>query len=139
MRTRALLAWLAVAALPLALAAPALAQKTRVTMVASAHQVQVGDPFMLEIRADVSGDDIDDVALPDLGKLEVLGRRVSRPISFSFGFGSGGQHAQVQSQVVYDFTLRAARPGTYVIQPAIVTVGNRKFASQQLTIVATGA
>lgn len=119
--------------------ASAYAQKARIVMEASANQVTVGDPFLIQIRADVAGDDVDDVALPDFGKLEVLGRRVSRPISFSFGFGSGGQHAQVQSQVVYDFTVRATQPGTYVIQPAILTVSGRKFASPKLSIVASGA
>jgi hypothetical protein len=119
--------------------APAHAQKVRVTMISSATQVSVGDPFVIEVRADLAGDDVDDIALPDFGKLEVLSRRVSRPMSFSFGFGSGGQHAQVLSQIVHGFTLRATAPGTYLIQPAIVTVGGRKYASQKLTIVATGA
>jgi hypothetical protein len=118
---------------------PAHAQKVRVTMISSATQISVGDPFVIEIRADLTGDEVDDVAIPDFGKLEVLGRRVSRPMSFSFGFGSGGQHAQVQSQLVHGFTLRATEPGTYVIQPAIVTVKGRKYASQKLSILATGA
>lgn len=117
----------------------ALAQKVRVTMVSSATQVDVGDPFIIEIRVDLSGEDVDDIALPDFGKLEVLGKSVSRPISFSFGFGSGGQRAQVQSQIVHDFTVRATEPGTYVIQPAIVTIGSRKYASQKLTIEARGS
>ncbi len=117
---------------------PAHAQKVRVTMISSATEVAVGDPFVVEIRADLTGDDVDDIALPDFGKLEVLGRRVSRPMSFSFGFGTGGQHAQVVSQIVHGFTLRATQPGNYVIQPAIVTVGGRKYASQKLSILARG-
>jgi hypothetical protein len=117
----------------------AAAQKVRVTMISSATQVSVGDPFVIEIRADLNGDEVDDIAIPDFGKLEVLGRRMSRPMSFSFGFGSGGQRAQVQSQIVHGFTLRATEPGTFVIQPAIVSVNGRKFASQKLSIVATGA
>jgi hypothetical protein len=116
-----------------------LAQKARVTMVASAPQVEVGDPFIVEIAAAVSGAKIDDLSVPDFGKLQVLGRSVSRPTSFSFSFGSGGQQAQVQSQVVYDFTLRATEPGNYVIQPAIATVEGRRVASQKLTILVTGS
>jgi BatD DUF11 like domain len=137
---RALIMLLALSALGLVTAqARAEAPKVRVTMISSATQVSVGDPFVIEVRADLTGDEVDDMALPDFGKLEVLGRRVSRPMSFSFGFGSAGQHAQVQSQLVHGFTLRATQPGTYVIQPAIVTVRGRKYASQRLTIVASGA
>jgi hypothetical protein len=121
------------------LSAPAHAQKARVSMSSSATRVAVGEPFAIEIRADVSGAEVDDIAVPDFGKLQVVGKRVSRPFSFSFGFGSGGQHARVESQIVHGFTLVAPEPGTYVIQPAIISVGGRKFASQKLSIEATGA
>lgn len=118
---------------------PARAEKVRVTMISSATRVAVGEPFVIEVRVELAGQDVDDLALPDFGKLEVLGKRVSRPISFSFGFGSGGQRAQVNSQIIHGFTLRALEPGTYAIQPAIVTAGGRKYASHALTIEATGA
>ncbi len=117
---------------------PVIAQTARVSMSASASQVTVGEPFAIEIRADVSGGEVDDVELPDFGELEVLGRRVSRPFSVSFGFGSGGQRATVQSQIVHSFTLRATQPGSYTIQPAIVVVGPRRFASEPVRIEASG-
>ncbi len=123
------------------LAAPAqtAAQTARVSMSASGSRVTVGEPFALEIRADISGAEVDDIEIPDFGSLEVLGRRVSRPFSFSFGFGTGGRHAQVQSQIVHSFTLRALKPGAFRIDPAVVVIGNRRFTSQPLTIEATGA
>jgi hypothetical protein len=103
-------------------------------MIASSSRVGVGVPFGVEIRADVSGDDVQDLEAPDFGDLEVLGRRVSRPFSFSFGFGSGGQHAQVRNEVVYGFTLRASRAGTFKIPPAVVVLGKRKVATQGLSV-----
>jgi BatD DUF11 like domain len=130
--------WISLA-LSCLLSAPASAQRARVSMSSSATRVTVGEPFAIEIRADVSGDDVDDIAVPDFGKLQVVGKRVSRPFSFSFGFGNSGQHARVESQIVHGYTLVATAPGTYLIQPAIVSVGGRKFASQRLSIEATGA
>jgi hypothetical protein len=125
-----------VAALLLCL--PASAQKgqpkVQVSMIASTSRVGVGIPFGVEIRADVSGDDVENLEPPDFGELEVVGRRVSRPFSFSFGFGSGGQHAQVRNEVVYGFTLRALHPGTYKIPPAVVVLGKRKVATQGLSV-----
>jgi hypothetical protein len=120
-------------------ATPAAAQSARVSMSASASHVSVGEPFAVEIRSDVTGANLDDVAIPDFGKLQVLAQRVSRPFSFSIGFGSNGQHARMQSQVVHSYTLVAVAPGTYVIQPAIITVNGRKYASQRLSIEASGA
>jgi hypothetical protein len=118
--------------------APVSAQKAQpkaqVSMIASSSRVGVGVPFGVEIRADVSGDDVEDLEPPDFGDLEVLGRRVSRPFSFSFGFGSGGQHAQVRNEVVYGFTLRASRAGTFKIPPAVVVLGKRKVATQGLSV-----
>lgn len=117
----------------------ALAQSARVSMSASSSRVTVGEPFAIEIRADVTGSDVDEIEIPDFGALEVLGRRMSRPFSFSFGFGTSGQHANVQSQIIHSFTVRATAPGQYTIQPAIVEVGKRRFASAPLTIEAVGS
>lgn len=118
---------------------PAAAQKPRITMLASSARVAVGEPFTLEIRADVSGEEVEDLEVPDLGNLEVLGQRVARPTSFSFSFGTGGQQARVESHIVHSYTLRALTPGKHVLAPAILTVGGRKIASQGVTIEAVGA
>ncbi len=121
------------------LCASASAQNARVTMSASSSQVSVGEQFAIEIRADVTGAEVDEIELPDFGNLEVLGRRVSRPFSFSFGFGTGGQRANVQSQIIHSFTLRALEPGTVTIEPAFVVIGKRRFASQPIKLEVTGA
>jgi hypothetical protein len=114
------------------------AQNVRVSMSASSRQVRVGEPFAIEVRADVTGSDIDELELPDFGELEVLGRRTSRPFSFSFGFGGNGKRANVQSQIIHSFTLRAREPGTFKINPAVATANGRRFASQPLVIEASG-
>lgn len=111
----------------------------RLSMSASATRVRVGEPFAVEVRADLKGVDGDeDIELPDFGPFELIGRRVSRPFSFSFGFGTGGQHAQVQSQLIYTFTLRALAPGKHTIEPATMTVNGKRFSSRSLTIEAVG-
>jgi hypothetical protein len=115
------------------------AQSAQVTLSASAERVQVGQPFAIEIRASVEGGEADDIELPSFGSLEVLGKRVSRPFSFSFGFGSGGQHAVVKSETVYSFTVRAVTPGSYRLEPAVLRMGRRKFASRPLVIEASGS
>lgn len=118
----------------LALAPRAQAQGVKVTMSASSNRVAVGEPFAIEIRVVTQGEDVEDLELPDFGELQVLGRSTSRPFSFSFGFGTGGQRAQVRSETVYGFTLRATEPGAYSVRPAIAVVEGRRLASQSLTI-----
>jgi hypothetical protein len=115
------------------------AQSAQVTLSASAERVQVGEPFAIEIRASVEGGEADDIELPSFGNLEVLGKRVSRPFSFSFGFGSGGQHAVMKSETVYSFTVRAVAPGSVRIEPAVLRMGRRKFSSRPLVIEASGS
>jgi hypothetical protein len=134
---RVVLLTLLFAAWPLTSAAHA--QTAHVSMSASANRVVVGEPFGLEVRAELEGGEADDVRLPDFGSLEVLGRRVSRPFSFSFGFGSGGQHAVMKSEIVYSFTLRAVAPGKIRLSPAVVMVNGHRFSSSPLTIEATGS
>jgi hypothetical protein len=116
-------------------ASSARAQNVRLSMSASSNRVAIGEPFAIEIRVETRGDEIDDLELPDFGELEVLGRSTSRPFSFSFGFGSGGQRALVKSEIVHSFTLRAAAAGAYVIRPAVVRAGGRRIASQSLSIL----
>lgn len=112
------------------------AQNARVSMSASSNRVAVGEPFAVEIRVETRGDDVDELELPDFGELEVLGRSTARPFSFSFGFGSGGRRAQVKSEIVHTFTLRASQPGAFTIRPAIARVAGRRIASQSLSILA---
>lgn len=128
--------WLALALVALTTLLPAAARaQVRVSMTASASRVAVGEPFAVEIRIETKGEDPDEVELPDFGELEVLGRSTARPMSFSFGFGSGGQHARVKSEIIYTFTLRAPEAGVHTIRPVIVKTEGRRIASQSLSIM----
>lgn len=120
----ALVCWLLPA---LALADP------KISMGVSDNRVAVGQPFALEVRIESDGDEPDKVELPDLSEFELLGRRTSRPFSFSFGFG--GQRARTQSQTIYGFTLRSDAPGAHVIRPAIMIVNGRRIATQPVTVL----
>ena len=131
---RTLLASLALAlALP---AVPAAAQQdvsASVTMSADRTALQVGDVFRLEVRAEVTGAANAQVELPELGAFDVLGRQVSTPVQFRFGFGS--QTQLVQSTTVHLLTLRAREAGTFDLSPAaVVAPGGRRFESERLTI-----
>jgi hypothetical protein len=118
-------------ALTLASSQVALAQSAEVSMQASRTRLAAGDTFVLEVRADVQGESLDDLEIPDLQAFEVLSRQVSRPFSFSFGFGRG---RVVQSSTRHTFTLRALEPGTHRLAPARAVVGGRSFRSAPLTI-----
>lgn len=125
------------ASLALALSAsPAAAQQdvsATVTMSADRTALQVGDVFRLEVRAEVTGAASSQVELPELGAFDVLGRQVSTPVQFRFGFGS--QTQLVQSTTVHLLTLRAREAGTFDLSPAaVVAPGGRRFESERLTI-----
>jgi hypothetical protein len=109
------------------------AQSATVTMQADRTQVAVGETFNLVVRADVQGADANGLEAPDLSQFRVIGRRSSRPMQFTFGFGV--QRQVVQSSAVYEFTLQAVTDGTFNLAPATIRIGNRTFSSSPLTIV----
>jgi hypothetical protein len=104
-----------------------------VTMQAERTQVAVGETFDLVVRADVQGADAGGLEPPDLSAFRVIGRRSSRPMQFTFGFGV--QRQVVQSSSVYEFTLQAVNEGTFNLTPATIRVGGRTFSSSPITIV----
>ncbi len=105
----------------------------RVTMTTDRSEVNVGEPFRLQIRADISGADIERFAIPDLSAFEIRGRQVSRPVQFRFGVG--GRQQVVQSTTVHTYTLVARTPGRYDFTPATVTAGGQVFTSNPLAVV----
>lgn len=111
----------------------ARAQSATVEMTADRTQVAVGETLRVQVRADVSGAEATDFAVPEFDAFQVVSRRVARPMQFRFGFGN--QQRVVQSSTVYDFTLRALSEGTFRIEPAKVTVGGRTHRSDPLSIV----
>ncbi len=112
----------------------AAAQQTSVDirMTADRTDVGVGEPFNLQIRADVTGARPSDITLPDLSAFRVTSRRVSRPMQFTFGFGN--QTQVVRSTIVYDLTLVPLNEGAARIQPASIQAGGRTYRSDPLTV-----
>lgn len=130
--------WLALALSTLFVPALAGAQDAAVTvsMQADRTAVQVGEVFRLEVRADATGSEAR-IELPDLSAFDVLGREVTTPVRFQFGFG--GQQRVVQSTTVHRLTLRARRAGRFELEPAAAVAGGRRFESAPLTIEVGGA
>ena len=131
----------AAAALALAIAlapAPVRAQSSAtVAMTADRTQVQVGETFRLQVRLDVTNAQAPAPRLPELSAFEIVSQQVSRPMQFSFGFGSQAQ--VVQSTAVYSYLLRATRPGRFDLAAPRVQVDGREYVGNPLTIVVGGA
>jgi hypothetical protein len=113
--------------------ATARAQVT-VSMSADRDQVSLGEEFNLQIRVEASGIHSPDIQLPPLDAFEVVGKQISRPMQFSFSFGSRSERV-VRSSTIYTYTLRPQIQGRVTIQPVRVTLDNRQYKSQPLTIV----
>lgn len=124
----------------LALIAPTVrAQQVsvRVVMTTDKVEVPVGDTFRLQVRADVTGANVDDIALPSLEGFVVRSRQIARPMQFSFGFG--GQQQMVQSSTIHNLVLEATRPGRFELSPARVTAGGQTHQSDSVVIVVGGS
>jgi hypothetical protein len=116
--------------------APASAQSATIAMTANRTELSVGETFQLQVRLDVTDAQAPDPELPDLSPFDVIGRQVSRPMQFSFGFGS--QTQVVRSTVLYTFSLRALAPGTYPLAAPRANIAGRPFVGNPLTIVVRG-
>ncbi len=114
----------------------ALAQSARVSMTSTATQVAVGQAFQLQIRADVSGANLDEIRPPNLSAFEIRGQSMRRPMQISFG--GTGQPMMVESTTTQAYTLVPHSPGTFELESAIVVVGGQEFRSEPLTITVTG-
>jgi hypothetical protein len=122
-------------ALLLAIASPGRASaqvSVDIRMTPDRTSVGAGEPFDLQIRADVSGARPSDITLPDLSAFRITSRRVSRPMQFTFGFGN--QTQVVRSTIVYDLTLVPLNEGSVRIDPASIQAGGRTFRSDPVTI-----
>ena len=108
----------------------------RVVMTSDRSEVAVGETFRLQIRADVTGADIDEFDEPPLDGFSVRGRQVSRPVQFRF---FGGQQQVIQSTTIHTYTLVADRAGRFDLAPATVRAGGREFQSNPMTIVVGGS
>jgi hypothetical protein len=115
--------------------ARASAQATTATLVMTADRTEVaaGDTFRLQIRCDVvNAPGAPDPSLPDLSAFEVVSRQISRPMTFSMGWG--GQQQVMQATAIYTFLLRPTRQGRIALRPARLELGRQTYQSNPLTI-----
>jgi hypothetical protein len=132
-RARASIALAIVLLSTLASSAQAQRAHVNVTMVANRTDVEVGDVFQLQVRADVQNADRQaQIDLPDLSAFDVISRQISNPVSFRIGFGTNTQ--TVQQTTIHTLTLRAHQAGTVELRPAVVLIGRQRWESQPLTI-----
>lgn len=101
-------------------------------MTADRTSLGLGESLRLQIRADVTNADGNGLRLPNLDAFRIVEQRVSRPMQFSFGFGS--QRQLIQSSVVYDMSLEPLSEGALEIEPASITVSGQTYRSNTLTI-----
>lgn len=109
-----------------------------VALRAIPSEVQVGDTFSLEVRADVKGGSLESLTLADLKRypeLEIISHQTSRPMQVSFGFGRG---MEVSSSLSHMYTMRALAPGKYEFSPAVAVVDGERYESDGLRIVVLG-
>jgi hypothetical protein len=113
-----------------ALAAPVHAQQASVTITADRNQVEVGEPFAIEIEASLSGERNPQVEPPDLADFDVLNRFVSNQFSLAGG--------RISATTTYHFDLRARSAGRFQIGPARAMSRGQVIESNVVTIVAGG-
>ena len=134
-------AWVFVVALASLGARPVAAAEPEVsvTLAASPTQARVGDMIRLEVKVTTRGGSIEDLRLEDLRthpQLEIVSHQSARPMSFSFGFGSG---MKSESSRIETYVLRATVAGTFPFSPAVARVSGKTYRSEPLTITVTGS
>ncbi len=86
-----------------------------------------GEPFKLQITIETEGEE-PDIRLPTFGGLRVLQQYESHPSSIRFSFGFGSQATNIRKETAqYTFVMMADKPGTYKINPVVVTIGGQRF------------
>jgi len=110
-----------------------------VTLNALPANARVGDMIRVEVKVTTRGGDIEDLRLEDLKKypeLEMVSHQTARPMSFSFGFGSG---MKSESSLIQTYVLRATTAGTFPFSPAIARVSGKTYESEAITITVGGS
>ncbi len=112
----------------------------QVSLDASAARVAMGEVFQLQARVQVKAGQLEafQVNIP-LDDFEVIGRSVSRPMSFSFGFSSRGGAARTSTvEQVEVYQLRALKEGTFTLGPAEAFVSGKAHRSQAVDVEVKG-
>lgn len=111
--------------------------QVKVGLDADRTELSVGEALTVQVTVESQGRAAPEVEMPDFNGFEVLQQRVSRPMQFSFSFGS--QPQVFKSSANYLFVLQPLAPGRYTLGPAQVRVGNQVVKSRALQINVLGA
>jgi hypothetical protein len=106
-----------------------------VKMTAAPARITVNQTTVVRISVEASGAGSPQVVLPDFNGFDVVQRKVSRPMQFSFSFGTGARQQVFRSSTEYTFVLRSLSEGEFVIPPVEVALGNKTYRSKPVTIV----
>ncbi len=98
--------------------------QANLVMTSDRTEVRVAEPFNLQIRVDFNGAPGGQLRLPDFRGLELLGQNQTQ------------MNINGAQSLVYQFVLRATRPGRVEISPARIVVGTREYRSNPLVVVA---
>lgn len=109
-------------------AAPAWAE-VEISMHVDRDKVGTEDVFRLEVSV-ANAPQGAELSLPHSDDFEILSRSQSSQMSLSMGSGSTA-FTQIQKHVL---TLRANRPGTLTISPAVLEVAGKQYKTQPVTM-----
>jgi hypothetical protein len=117
---------------------PAWAQVS-VQMTADRDRITIDDVVTVHIKIESAGMGSPDEELPPFDGFEIVRRSVSRPMSFSFSFGTGrGAQRVVRSSTEYTFVLRPLALGRIEIPAVVARAGGKSYRSRPLTIAVEG-
>ncbi len=122
-------------ALALLACATARAQQVSVQMRADRDRMTVDQVVTVQIKIETAGVSSPDEELPSFDGFEIVRRSVSRPMQFSFSFGTGrGSQRMVRSSTEYTFVLRPLTLGRIQIPPVVARAGGKTYQSRPLVI-----
>jgi hypothetical protein len=107
-----------------------------VEMTTDRTRISADETVVVQIRVEANGGEEPDIEVPPFDNFEIVQQNVSRPMQFSFSFGSNrGAQRVFRSTTQYVFVLRPLKEGTFVIPPVRVTAAGQTYKSRSMTVV----
>ena len=104
-------------------------------MSADRDRMTVDQVVTVQITIEAAEIGSPDEQLPDFDGFEIVRRSVSRPMQFSFSFGTGRRAQRiVRSTTEYTFVLRPLTLGRIRIPPVVARAGGKSYQSRPLEI-----
>jgi hypothetical protein len=109
-----------------------------VQMTADRDRITIDEVVTVHIKIEAAGVGSPDEELPSFDGFEVVRRSVSRPMQFSFSFGTRGAQRVVRSSTEYTLVLRPLAEGRFQIPPVVARADGKTYQSRPLTITVEG-